>query len=306
MRASVPVLVALALAAPLLVASPAAAQTASELFAEGAAAHDRGDLEAARAKYAASFAMHQAPQTAANLGVVEGLLGRHRDAAEHLAFALARYRDEGDEARRRRMAEELSRVLGYVGELRVEAPAGARIVVDGAPVGTAPLVVPIYVEPGTHRVEARVQGDGGAAAPAPVELTVEAGEARELRLEVGPAATSEEPLAPRVDLAGPRYVGIDEPARIDPVLVVGGLGLAVAGGALGTAFAFASDGGDGLEAASIASFAAGGAALVATGVYVIVVAADDGGDVQRSGAASLVVSPTGPAGGAGLTARGAF
>lgn len=290
----------LAVTVALLALAPAAAaQSATELFEQGAAAHDRGDLEEARARYAASFALHQSPQTAANLGVVEGRLGRHREAAEHLAFALARYREEGDDARRRRMAEELSRVLGYVGELRVEAPAGAEILVDGRPAGTAPLVLPVYVEPGVHRVEART----GAGSSLPVEVRIDAGEARDVRLgarRAERAAETPAPLAPRVDLAGPRP---PEPpaAAVDPVIVVGGAGLTLAGVVLGATFAVASEGDDGFETASIVSFVGGGAAALATVAYLVIVGSDDGGDE-----AALRVAPSAHPHGGGLTAGGRF
>ena len=291
----------LALAVALIVSAHAAsAQTATELFDQGAAAHDRGDLEEARAKYAASLALHQSPRTAANLGVVEGLLGRHRDAAEHLAFALARYRDEGDETRRQRMAEELSRVLGYVGELRVEAPAGLEIVVDGRVAGTAPLVMPVYVEPGVHRVEGRSPG----GAPLPIEVRIEAGEARDVRLGARRAEAAAEtpgPLAPRVDLAGPRPP--PEPAAtVDPVIVVGGAGLTLAGVVLGATFAVASEGDDGFETASIVSFVGAGAAALGTVAYLVILGADDGGGE----AARLVVAPAAHTAGGGLIAGGRF
>lgn len=286
---------ALALVA-VLTAGAASAQTADELFAEGAAAHDRGDLETARARYAAAFALHQSPKIAANLGVVEGQLGKHRDAAEHLAFALARYRDDGDETRRQRMAEELSRVLGYVAELRLEAPPGARVAVDGRALGTAPLVLPAYVEPGTHRVEATLV-DGRVSS---VEVRADAGEARDVVLGAPGTEEVPAPLAPRRDDAPPRRASSDD--GVDPVIVVGGAGLTVTGLVLGGVFAAASEGDDGLRTASIVSFVGGGVAAVATAVY-FVITATSGGDED---ATALRVLPAGGPRGGGVSLRAGF
>lgn len=287
--------------AALLTPGRAAAQSADELFAEGAAAHDRGDLETARARYAAAFALHQAPQIAANLGVVEGLLGKHRDAAEHLAFALARYRDDGDETKRQRIAEELSRVLGYVAELRIEAPAGSRVSVGGRALGTAPLVLPAYVEPGTHRVEGTLV-DGRVSS---VEVRADAGEAKDVVLrssppDGGPADEVPAPLAPRRDDAPPRRASSDD--GVDPVLVVGGAGLTVTGLVLGGVFAASSEGDDGLRTASIASFVGGGVAAVATALYFVITATSEGAEDTSA----VRVLPTGDLGGGGVSLRAGF
>ncbi len=292
-----PVLVSLVLGAALSAgALPASAQSAEELFAEGAAAHDRGDLEAARAKYAEAFALHQSAPIAANLGVVEGLLGKHRDAAEHLAFALSRYRDEGDETKRQRMATELTRVLGYVGELRIEAPTGARVSVDGRPVGTAPLVLPAYVEPGTHRIEA--PGADGRALTR--EVRVDAGEARDVALTAAPPEDVPAPLVPRRDVAAPRRV--ETGGDVDPVVVVGGAGIIVIGLVLGGVFAATSDGDDGLRTASIVSFVGAGVAAVGTGAYFVISATAS----EPAEASALRVLPTGGPRGGGAVLRAGF
>jgi hypothetical protein len=323
---------ALALA---LTAWPALSQDAEALFREGAAAHDRGELELARAKYAEAFRLRPSVEVAANLGVVEGQLRLHRDAAEHLAFALARYPEGADPEKRRRMSEELSRVLGYVGTLRVVAPAGARVEVDGREVGTAPLLAPVYVEPGSHSLRA-LAAEGGVIVPLPPHtVSVQAGESRDVDLGA-PTPPGATPPATPTDGATPPRGG----PRTDPVLVVGGAGLALFGAGLGLTFTVMSSsagsdadaataeltrgginrclrpsppGGcaavqsdlearDGLRTAAAVSFVAAGTLALGTVAYVIVTSADG----EPADQVSLRIAPAVGPDRRGLTAWGTF
>ena len=95
---------------------------------------------------------------AAHLGRVEMELGRMRDAAEHLTFLLHERRDL-PAADRAQVLKMLAQARAKVGAVMVTvSPAGAEVLVDGEVVGVAPLVAPVFVEAGGHRVEVRAEG----------------------------------------------------------------------------------------------------------------------------------------------------
>lgn len=130
---------------------------AQQLFDEGLGAVKLQQWEKARAFLLAAFRAQPHWLVAAHLGRVEIKLGRWRDAAEHLTFFLR----EGQQisADDRRQAEGmLKQARAKVGTLHIDAgPPGAEVRVDGELVGTAPLRGPVFVEPGSHRVEVKAE-----------------------------------------------------------------------------------------------------------------------------------------------------
>jgi hypothetical protein len=155
---------------------------AQQLLDEGLVAIKLGQWEKARSFLLGAWRLQQHWRIAPHLANVELKLGRMRDAAEHLSFFLREGKnlDPGD----RKQAETLlARAQAKIGTVNVGgAPAGAEIRVDGELVGTAPLAGPIFVEPGTRRVEARAEGYATA------ERVVTLGPGQEGRVEVGLAA----------------------------------------------------------------------------------------------------------------------
>lgn len=96
---------------------------------------------------------------ACNLGNVELLLGKTRDAAEHLSFCIANFAATGDPA----LLEKARKVIGdakkQVAELTVRVNVkDAVVIVDGREIGRAPLEGAIFVEPGSRNVEAQLTG----------------------------------------------------------------------------------------------------------------------------------------------------
>src|SRR6185436_6743274 len=69
--------------------NPADGERASQLFKKGKAAYDSRKFEDALRIYMEAWSLKQSPDIAANLAATETELGKHRDAAEHFAFALA-------------------------------------------------------------------------------------------------------------------------------------------------------------------------------------------------------------------------
>jgi hypothetical protein len=170
-------------------AQPPEAQTTADtnaqaevLFNAGVQALDANRLDEARAFFQAALRLKQHWQIASNLGHVELSLGKSRDAAEHLDLALRTAKDAISAQDRQRTQDLLAKAQTSVGTLTIQVDVpGAEVLVDGKPIGTAPLAGPVYVEPGTRKVEARREGytvtevrrEIGPGAAAPVMLRLE-------------------------------------------------------------------------------------------------------------------------------------
>jgi hypothetical protein len=211
---------------------------ARELYVEGAKAARAGHPDRARLFYISAWRAQHHWQIAGSLGHAELALGRYCDAAEHLAFFLreTRYLTNLDPRDRATIARDLERAKAKVGEVTaIVEPAGAEVLVDGAPVGTAPLADAVFVEPGRHVIEARMPGR---------QALVEArdlvpGGATQVVLRLAPIAAVEPPGAlsppppppavapPQRRVARPNRAIIVGGAVTTGVLAVVGVGLGV-------------------------------------------------------------------------------
>ncbi|HTN88958.1 MAG TPA: PEGA domain-containing protein [Sorangium sp.] len=159
-----------------------------ELFDEGVKAANAGRWSDAHVSFLAAWRLKEHYQIASNLGVAELKLGKHREAAEHLAWYLREAPTTKVEQRRRAEAS-LKEALAKVASVTVQVePAGAEVTVDGAAVGKAPLKLPVFLAPGEHEIGARLDG----YVPAKRAVTAKAGvtETVSLRLvgqTMGPA-----------------------------------------------------------------------------------------------------------------------
>jgi len=193
---------ALGAARPALAGDPPVEQggapaAAAALLGKGNRAFKEGRFADAEAAYREAWRIKKGYDIAGNLGSAELALGKLRDAAEHLAFTLRAYPITGDPAVRDRMARALARCREAVGSVRVLVePRGAEVWVDGARVGEAPLEDEVFVEPGEHTFEAKLEGYTGA----PQRLLMEKGGAAEVTVDLVPVARPGPPaeqLAPR-------------------------------------------------------------------------------------------------------------
>jgi hypothetical protein len=131
---------------------------ARELFRDGVKAAEKSQWTKAHASFLAAWSLKQHYQILGNLGTSEAMLGKWRDAAEHLS----RYLREApkEKVEERKSAEDLlaqaRRKVGAI-TVRVE-PAGAEVFVDGKAAGKAPLEGEMFVEPGAHILEAKLEG----------------------------------------------------------------------------------------------------------------------------------------------------
>ncbi len=137
---------------------PASEEEAKRLFDEGQKAFDTKQWEKARDAFMRAYAAAPLPRRALALARAELMLGKHRDAAEHFALGLREAKDLSS-AEKKDAEASLAKCTVKVGALVVKVePAGAEVFVDDTRVGTAPLAASVYVEPGSHRVEAKLEG----------------------------------------------------------------------------------------------------------------------------------------------------
>ncbi|MGK4007427.1 PEGA domain-containing protein [Sorangium sp. So ce1036] len=188
---------ALLLSAATLIAAPgvAAAQPAApqETSASGDAAKradalvDKakrlylgGKYEEAEATLMSAWELNPTFDVAYNLGNTKYQLKKHREAAQYLSFALRNWPLLKSVAKLKPTAEQrLAESRSQVGAVTVAVSAvGAEVLVDGQVVGRAPLEGELFVEPGEHQVEARLQG----YAPASQTVQVEKAETAKVEL----------------------------------------------------------------------------------------------------------------------------
>ena len=168
------VLAATALPARVSAAPEADARLASamEHFEQGIALYEEGDYSAALFEFEKAYETKPDYRLLYNIGVTALELRDYVAARD----ALGRYLAEGgaDIAAQRRVEVEgqLETLEGRIGTVTVDcAVNGARVTIDGEPVGTTPFEAPLVVNIGKHRV--RVESDAHEPYETEVEVSVE-------------------------------------------------------------------------------------------------------------------------------------
>jgi hypothetical protein len=186
-----------ALGAPALTSTlPARAQAAQqsdaaalaqsrELFQKGNKLYDEGKYPQAEDLYLRAWRLKKSYDLAGNLGNLEADMNKPRAAAEYLSYAVREFPAGGRPSLRDALLKRLGEVQKLVGTLRftVNKP-GAEVLLDGHAVGLSPLPHELYVEPGTHSVEARLEG----YPPVTATVTVLKGKAEQVALTLMPPA----------------------------------------------------------------------------------------------------------------------
>lgn len=164
-------------------AEPPAEGQRARLLATADEAMRDGRLAEARDAFLAIWQATGERDAVCNVGRLSFRIGDMPRAAEFLERCVATAPEETEETEDSRL--ELMQARRHVVELRVRAPAGAEIAIDGRVRGRAPLIA--YVPPGEHTL--RATGPNGFEAEARIHGL--AGEARVVE------------LAPTVPSAGP-------------------------------------------------------------------------------------------------------
>jgi hypothetical protein len=202
-------------------AQPAPADEADALFARAGAAFDAGRNEEALSLLLQAWERKRTFDIAGNLGIVELKLGRARDAAEHLAYALRNFPPTENEKVRAGLREKLEEARRHVAAVIVRVNVrDAEIRVNGKAIDLPSSTGgEIYVDAGAVTIEARRDG----FAPASRMLTVEKGAiAQEVSLDLqrlespgsdgghrGTIAQDARPsLVPAIVLGGVAVVGV--------------------------------------------------------------------------------------------------
>lgn len=159
-----PSLLALVLAVAFLAFVPrfAFSDDVDTLFQAGNAALKKADYPTAYEKLSKAWELRQSVDIAANLAQAEAKLGKTREAAEHLAYAIAFFPPSGSDSARQAMQERLAELKKAFAEVTFNVEPGATIMVDDKTVGVAPLQVPVYLEPGKHVFAATKEGRQGS------------------------------------------------------------------------------------------------------------------------------------------------
>jgi hypothetical protein len=145
----------------LLSPAPARAQDdvtismARERFKEGVAYFDKKDFAKARVAFLQAYALKKHPAVLLNLAQSELRSGHEADAAKHFAQYLREHK-EATESERQGAETGLTASKALVAEvaLDIDTP-GAEVYIDGDLEGLAPLPGPIYLEPGSHNIQAK-------------------------------------------------------------------------------------------------------------------------------------------------------
>src|SRR5262245_37052937 len=140
-------------------AEAAALNKSRELFQQANKLYDEGKYPQAEALYLQAWKLKKSYDVAGNLGNLEADMNKPRAAAEYLSFAVREFPAGGRPALRDALIKRLSEVSKLVGTLRFQVnKPGAEVFLDGHSIGTAPLPGEVFVDPGSHSVEARLEG----------------------------------------------------------------------------------------------------------------------------------------------------
>lgn len=209
---------ALTLAASTLLSAVAVAGDAAlaeQLFEDGLALRDQGEVEQACAKFDASMDAEPSGGAALNVGRCAEEKGKTATAWAAYKRAVVLFRATNEGERRTFAEEQVARLEPTLSMLTIRAPDvdGLEVTRNGQPVPTAALGTAVVVDPGEQVIEARADG----YEPAEVRVTVGPNGATEA-IDI-PALTplSEGPTAgPEPDKSG-----------IDPLVLSGGVLLGV-------------------------------------------------------------------------------
>jgi hypothetical protein len=200
-------------------------EEARELYRKGMARFQSGHYAQARASFLAAWSLEPHWSIALALGDCFLKMGRYRDAAEHLDFALRGM--PPTHASRPPAEKAMAEVRTHVAALTIDAEReGVAILVDDVRIGISPLAGPVFVEPGRRKVEARSPGHDTVT----ISVDAVAGSTHPVRF---PSETPVSVVPPREE---PQPVRQDPPSNAKYVVLGTGLGLSAVAAGFGVAY----------------------------------------------------------------------
>jgi hypothetical protein len=215
--------------------SEAMTDKARDRYMEGRTLYGQRAWDKAHAAFLAAWSLKKHWQIAGMLGHCEVQLGRHRDAAEHLAFAVRTGSPSANPSELKVLQDQLAEVKRKVGVVSVQVEGQqAEVLMDGRVVGTSPLHDPLFVDPGEYLLKARTTDRTSSE----VKVTVGAGSVKEIMLRLDRGVEAEpSPATPAASSAGPKGEGERaEGSVLYPVLFASSGALFVGGAVLGGVF----------------------------------------------------------------------
>jgi len=138
--------------------TPAAVLRAKELYNQGTALVQKGDLKAAFRAFRGSYEQDGGTEALANMAVIEKELGRPRAAAEHLDAAMARLPFSQAE-KMGELKQHLAEICKEIAVLHLRVTAAeSQVYVDHRWLGGGPLTRTVYLDPGDVTVVVRASG----------------------------------------------------------------------------------------------------------------------------------------------------
>ena len=218
--------------------SVAAADAVDDAFARGQRLAEEGKIAEAEAAFEEAWAGRKSWDIAGNLGLMEAELGKWEESAEHLDYAVTHIGGLAKPSQKKALNERFELAKSKVGRVSVNSGRVVDVKV-GARIQRSDL--PLYLSPGTHKLECSEEGYESTT----VDVTVVGGQTQKVVIELTkkPGGT-----------VGPVVPPLEEPRPSWPGWLLGGVGLATAGvgaGLLGVGQAGVADAeatGDAIEA----------------------------------------------------------
>ncbi len=171
--------------------TPEGVTEARRRWDEGLQAASEGNFELAVAAFRQSYSLVPHVETLRNLGLAELEVGDFVQAAQHLSKYLAVKSDLSEE-NREELESELTNAERMVGRLDLDVtPSDAVLQIDGVRVEPPLTGRAWYVEPGRHRILARMPG----AQPIEQEVELGAGQQKPVAIALIVSRPTEEELA---------------------------------------------------------------------------------------------------------------
>lgn len=139
--------------------SAASSERSEELIREGLELRRAGRDADALEKFERAYAVAKTPRAAGQLGLCLQALGRWSEADPRLAEALTGANDPWVKKNRETLKDSLETVKTHVARLEILGqPVGARVLINGRPVGVLPLKQAVLVNEGVVDVEVAAEG----------------------------------------------------------------------------------------------------------------------------------------------------